>query len=288
MQNLTIPESMTALNQNKISYSEVVAVIPAAGMASRLAPLPCSKELIPIGFGAIGQENKFRPKVVSHYLLEMFKLARIKKAYIVLHSGKLDIPAYFGSGQMVDMKLAYLLVDLPIAVPYTLDQASQFVKNKLVALGFPDIVLHPKDSFVQLLTKRIQTKADLVLGLYPTDQPHKMDVVDIDENGCIRQICPKPSKLKDDKVNYAWLTAVWTPVFTQYLHEFVSEHKKGCLGDCFEVATKNKWELFVGDVFRAAIADRLNIETVLFSVLDCLYIGTPDDLAKAFGKSSLR
>jgi len=280
-------EKIKTLNQNKVSYSEVVAVIPAAGMATRLAPLPCSKELIPIGFGAIGQEKKFRPKVVSHYLLEMFKLARIKKAYIVLHSGKLDIPVYFGSGQMVDMKLAYLLVDFPIAVPYTLDQAYPFVRNKLVALGFPDIVLHPEDSFVQLLTKKMQTKADIVLGLYPTDQPHKMDVIDFDENGCIRQIRPKPSKLKDGKLNYTWLTAVWTPVFTQYLHEFVTEHKKRYLDDCLETATKNRRELFVGDVFQAAIADRFNIETVLFSDGNCLDIGTPEDLAKAVGISYL-
>jgi len=280
---------MTALNQNKAPYSEIVAVIPAAGMATRLAPLPCSKELIPIGFGAESEENRFRSKVkvVSHYLLKMLRLAGIKKAYIVLNSEKLDIPAYFGSGQMVDMKLAYLLVDLPIAVPYTLDQAYPFVKNKLVALGFPDIILHPENSFVQLLTKKMQTNADVVLGLYPTDQPLKMDVVDYDENGCIRQIRPKPSKFKDDKVNYTWLTAVWTPIFTQYLHEFVSKHKKRYFYDGFEAATKNKRELFVGDVFQAAIADRLNIETVLFSEGNCLDIGTPDDLAKAVGKSSL-
>ena len=278
---------MKTLNQNKVSYSEVFAVIPAAGMATRLTPLPCSKELIPIGFGAIGQEKKFRPKVVSHYLLEMFELARIKKAYIVLHSGKLDIPVYFGSGQMVDMNLAYLLVDFPIAVPYTLDQAYPFIKNKLVALGFPDIVLHPNNSFVQLLTKKMQTKADIMLGLYPTDQPHKKDAIALDENGCIQQIRPKPSKLEDGKLNYTWLTAVWTPVFTQYLHEFVTEHKKRYLGDCLETATKNRRELFVGDVFQAAIADRFNIETVLFSDGNCLDIGTPDDLAKAFGISYL-
>lgn len=268
-----------------MSYSEVVAVIPAAGMATRLAPLPCSKELIPIGFGIKGQESKFRPKVVSHYLLEMLKLAGIKKAYIVLHSRKLDIPAYFGSGQMVGMNLAYLLVDLPIAVPYTLDQAYPFVQNKLVALGFPDIVLGPENSFVQLLNKRFQSMPDIVLGLYPTNQPHKMDVIDLDENGRIRQICPKPSGLEDDKMNYAWLTAVWTPVFTQYLHEFVAEHKKRCLDDSFEATTKNKRELFLGDVFQSAIADRLNIETVLFPDGDCLDIGTPEDLAMAVGKS---
>jgi glucose-1-phosphate thymidylyltransferase len=284
-----VPVSMTTLNKNKISYSEVVAVIPAAGMATRLAPLPCSKELIPIGFGAAGEENKFRPKVkvVSHYLLEMLKLARIKKAYIVVNSEKLDIPAYFCSGQMVDMKLAYLLVDMPIAVPYTLDQAFPFIQNKGVALGFPDVVLRPENSFVQLLTKKIQTDADIVLGLYPTDQPQKMDVIDFDENGCIQQIFSKPSELKHGKMNYAWLTAVWTPVFTQYLHEFVSEHKKRYPDDGFKAATTNKRELFMGDVFQAAIEDRLNIETVLFSAGNCLDIGTPDDLAKVVGKSFL-
>ena len=275
------------MNQNKIPSSEVVAVIPAAGMATRLAPLPCSKELIPIGFGAIGQEDQFRPKVVSHYLLEMFKLAGINKAYIMVQPGKLDIPAYFGSGQMVNMKLAYLLVDLPIAVPYTLDQAYPFVQNKLVALGFPDVVLNPENSFVQLLNKKMQTKADIVLGLYPTEQPHKMDVVDFDENGRIRQIHPKPSKLKTGKVNYAWLTAVWTPVFTQYLHEFVSEHKQRYSRACFDSSTKNNQELFVGNVFQAAIVDRLNIETVVFTDGNCLDIGTPDDLAKAVGRISL-
>ena len=273
----------------KISQTEVVAVIPAAGTATRLAPLPCSKELIPIGLGAADEEKESRPKVkvVSHYLLEMLSLARIKNAYIVLNSGKLDVASYYGSGKTVGMKLAYLLVDLPIAVPYTLDQAYPFVQNKWVALGFPDIVLHPKDSFVQLLTQNIKTKADIVLGLYPTDQPQKMDIIDFDENGCIRQIRPKPSELNDGKVNYAWLTAVWTPIFTQFLHEFVSEHKKRYFGDCFETATKNKRELFMGDVFQAALSDRLNIETVLFTDGNCLDIGTPDDLAKAFGKCSL-
>jgi glucose-1-phosphate thymidylyltransferase len=275
------------LNHHSLSNSEVIAVIPAAGTASRLAPLPCSKELIPVGFGAKGKESKFRPKVVGHYLLEMLTSAGIKKAYIVLNSRKLDIPAYFGSGQMVDMSLAYLLVDLPIAVPYSLDQAYPFVQHKWVALGFPDMMLQPENSFVQLLNRKRRTRADIVLGLYPTDQPQKMDVVDLDENGRIRQIRPKPSDLKGGKVRYTWLTAVWTPVFTQYLHEFVSAHKKRCVSDSSGTAENQRRELFVGDVFQAAIEDKFNIETVLFSNGNCLDIGTSEDLAKAFGKSPL-
>jgi glucose-1-phosphate thymidylyltransferase len=91
MQNFTIPEITNNLNQSNVSYLEVVTIIPAAGMATSLTPLPCSKELIPIGFGAVEQEKKFRPKVISHYLFDMFKLAQIKKAYIMLNSEKLDM-----------------------------------------------------------------------------------------------------------------------------------------------------------------------------------------------------
>jgi glucose-1-phosphate thymidylyltransferase len=272
------------VNRTKISYTETVAVIPAAGTAARLAPLPFSKELIPIGVDMLGKDNRLQAKVVSHCLLGMLNQAGIKKAYIVLQSKKLDIPAYFGSGQMVDMDLAYLFVDFSIAVPYTLDRAYSFVQNKLVALGFPDIILRPENSFEKLLAKYRQTRADIVLGLYPTDQPHKMDVVDLDENGGIRRIRPKPFTINGEKVSYAWLTAIWTPVFTRYLHEFVLEHKKKYLNVGGKAAEKNKGELFVGDIFQAAIEDNLNIETVLFAEGDCLDIGTPDDLARAVEK----
>ena len=270
---------------NDYSHTEVVGLVPAGGKGERIAPLPCSKELYPIGFHNAKDDLGLRPKVISHYLLEKMRLANISKAFIILRKGKWDIPAYFGDGNILKMNLAYLMMDLPFGVPYTLDQAFPFVQDKLVAMGFPDVLLQPQNSFIQLLKKQAETNSDIILGLYPTDQPHKMDVVDFDENECIRQICPKPSKLKDDKVNYAWLTAVWTPVFTQYLHEFVSEHKKRNLGDCFEATTNSKRELFVGDVFQAAVADRLKIETVIFSDGNCLDIGTPDDLAKAVGKS---
>jgi len=188
---------------------------------------------------------------------------------------------------LVDMKLAYLFVDFSIAVPYTLDQAYPFILSKLVALGFPDIVLHPENSFEQLLSKQKQTKADLVLGLYPTDQPHKMDVVDLDDNRRIRKIRPKPFASKNEKINYAWLTAIWTPVFTQYLHEFVLRHKKQYFNVSSGTDEKNTRELFLGEVFQAAIEDKLDIDMVLFLDGNCLDIGTPEDLAKVLGKYSI-
>ena len=146
------------------SQREVIGLIPAAGKASRLPSLPCSKELYPIGYDS----RNFSPKVVSQYLLESMRIADIKKAYIILRKGKWDIPAYFGDGKMLDMHLGYLIMDLPYGVPYTLDQAYPFVKEAKVALGFPDIIFEPEDVFVRLLEKQKESNANIVLGLFHT------------------------------------------------------------------------------------------------------------------------
>ena len=82
---------------------ELIGLIPAAGQASRVAPLPCSKELFPIGFHPERREHGGRPKAVAHYLLEKMRLAGVSKVYFVLRTGKWDIPAYFGDGSEFQM-----------------------------------------------------------------------------------------------------------------------------------------------------------------------------------------
>ena len=107
-------------SQGKLPTQEVIGLIPAGGQATRIAPLTCSKELYPIGFRPIEEDLGARPKVVSHYLLEKMRFAGISKAYIVLRPGNWDIPAYFGDGSMLKMRLAYLMLGPPFGVPFTL------------------------------------------------------------------------------------------------------------------------------------------------------------------------
>src|SRR5688572_29373642 len=146
------------------SDSQVVGLVPAAGSGKRIAPLPCSKELFPIGVQLTN--GKPRAKVISHYLLEKYRMAGITTAYFVLREGKWDIPAYFGDGAMLDMHLAYLVISDSCGPPDTLNRAYPFVQNKLIAFGFPDILFTPNDVFKQLLERQMSTNADLVLGLY--------------------------------------------------------------------------------------------------------------------------
>jgi glucose-1-phosphate thymidylyltransferase len=271
---------MTDWNQNKNPHSKVVGLLPAGGKAKRIAPLPCSKELFPVGFQDLRQDLGIRPKVVSHYLLEKMRLASVSKVYIVLRKGKWDIPAYFGDGKMLDMHLAYLMMDLPFGVPYTLDKAYPFVQDSTVVFGFPDIIFQPEDAFIKLLAKQAESSAEIVLGLFPAHQPHKMDMVDLQADGRIRGIQIKPVQTN---LRYTWIIAVWTPLFTDFMHELIIATQRKNDQKLDGTSAEEHSEFFVGEVIQAAANNGLVIESVVFSDGAYLDIGTPDDLAKAVG-----
>ena len=257
---------------------EVIGLIPAGGIASRLAPIPCSKEIYPIGFGPRCKDGDPHPKVVCHYLLEKLRLAGISQAYIVLRSGKWDIPAYFGDGKILNMNLAYLMMDLPFGVPYTLDSAYPFVKDVIVAIGMPDIIFQPDDAFVRLLVRQAETKADVVLAVFPTDRPEKWDMLDLDEHGRIKQFVIKPPKTH---LRYTWVVAVWTPVFTNFMHEYLTDYQEIEVQNNAAGNLLQQKELYLGDVFQAAIHNEMQIDTVLFHQGNCLDVGTPKDMLRA-------
>ncbi|MFQ4142311.1 NDP-sugar synthase [Chlorogloeopsis sp. ULAP02] len=250
---------------------QIVALLPAGGEAKRISPLPLSKELYPVGFQTCGQKSNYRPKVVCHYLLEKMQLAGINKAYFILRPGKWDIPTYFGDGTMLSMNLGYLIMGLPYGVPFTLDQAYPFVQDAVIALGFPDILFQPEDAYVRILARLETTKANVVLGLFPTDQPQKAGMVEFDDTGKVHLIVEKPPQ---SDLRYMWGIAVWTPIFTQFLHEYLIQLKAAPNVSLLP-------EVPIGDVIQAAIKQGLRVEAEAFADGTYLDIGTPNDLIRA-------
>ena len=251
---------------------DIIGLIPAAGQATRIAPLPCSKEIYPVGLRSVA--GSVRPKVVCHDLLEHMERAGIRKVYMVLREGKWDIPAYLGDGNAFHLHLAYLMMRLPFGPPYSLDQAYPFVRHSLVALGFPDILLEPDDVFVRLRTRQAETGADLVLGLFPTDRPETCDMVATDPAGRAQQLVMKPMSTT---LQHAWLIAVWTPRFTQFLHDHVAAAVT--LAAASPVPRR---EMHVGEVIQAAIEAGLHVNTLQFPQGWYLDIGTPEGLARLY------
>jgi glucose-1-phosphate thymidylyltransferase len=247
-----------------------------------------SKELFPIGFQPFGEGAGARPKVACHYLLERMRSAGMTEAFIILRPGKWDIPAYLGDGGLLGMRLAYLTVHVPFGVPFSLDQAYPFVREATVALGFPDILFQPDDAFQRLLARQYATDADVVLGLFPTDQPEQVGVVDFDGTGRVSAVIEKSSLTH---LRYMWALAVWQPRFTEFLHRWVESKRQVLIGHAAPQALQQfppHTELPMGDVIQAGIQAGLRVEAEVFESGQYFDIGTPENLTKAihyYGKS---
>lgn len=257
---------------------EVVGLVPAAGRATRIAPLPCSKEIYPVGFRR--QENgEVRPQVASHHLFEKFCRAGATRAYVILRDGKWDIPAYLGDGRIVRMALAYLVIAESLGPPDTLDRAYPFVANNSVAFGFPDMLFGPDDVFVRLLRKLRETAADVVLGLYAAHDVTEMDMVGIDGEGRVQSLVLKP---QSSELRYTWVCAVWTPAFTQFMHLFLDEERAKTDSD--QAAYRHidaKGDLPLGAVIKAAVEQGLPVYGLAFPHDTYIDIGTPTRLLEA-------
>ncbi len=247
-----------------------IGLIPAAGKASRLSAIPCSKEIIPVGF----TENSGRHQVKSaaSCLLESLSAAEADRTYIIARKGKWDIPQYYGAGSQFGYPLAYIFTEPTPGTHHTLDLAYPFVKDSIVLLGFPDILFKPINVFSRLLKKQQQSKADVVLGLFLATNPTGADMVELNDEGRLQNIVIKPDQTD---LKYTWVIAVWSPVFSDFLNEFVNNKAK-------KYASRIGREVFIGDVIQHALEYGLNIETVLFPNGKYIDIGTISGFKKAW------
>lgn len=252
--------------------------MPAAGNASRISPLPLSKELFPVGFHRASINSRPVPKPVCLNLLENMRLAGISTAFIILRKGKWDIPAYLGCGKALNMNLGYLIMDLPYGVPFTLDQAFPFTTGATIVFGFPDILFQPEDAFSKLLDEHDENDADVVLGLFPAQDPQKMDMVALDSLGNVSSFEIKPAQTD---LRYTWIIAVWNFRFTQFMHGYVLDHLSTFESQEGGVTPSDHREIHMSEVMQAAIESGLNISKVIFDRGSCMDIGSPENLAAA-------
>jgi glucose-1-phosphate thymidylyltransferase len=262
-----------------LDVPEVVGLVPAAGLAKRLQPFPCSKEVYPVGFAIDEKTGMSRPKVAAHYLLEKFKAASITKAYLVIRDGKWDIPNYFRDGSLVDLSLAYIVISGSLGPPDTIDRAYPFLEQKRVAFGFPDILFGPDDAYRQLIETQERTGAEVVLGLHRVYDHRVWDMVDCDTDGRVRTIVMKPASTI---LTYGWCCAVWTPAFSDFLHRFLrAEDTRRNLGQLANTTNDLGGDLAMGVVLQAALREGWAVQSVSFPHDTYIDIGTPADLLKA-------
>jgi glucose-1-phosphate thymidylyltransferase len=251
---------------------EIVGLVPAAGFASRLAPLPFSKELFPVSLDKFEPVSDSPVKLVSHYLFAKLRLAEAQKVYVVIRDKKMDLPRYFLDGSCVGLNLAYIVIDETQGVPYTVDSAFPFINNAIVLFGFPDILFRPRNAFKQIVDRLMVVDADVVIGLFDLFPSQLTDRIEVGTDGDvtgfdIRTTGPDSSR--------GWAIAVWTPIFTRFLHEYLITSPR------YQNQNIPSQDIFLAHVFQAALKERININSVYFTGCNFWDIGTPQGLQKA-------
>lgn len=122
----------------------------------------------------------------------------------------------------------------------------------------------------------------MVLALFPAERPEIIDVVEIDEEGKIQAMYLKPGPTD---LHLCWLCGIWTPVFTQFMHEFIQNNGRGPHAQMTTGNDSGKDsggdDVPVGAVLQAAIQQGLNVYGVVFTDGKYLDIGTPENLMTA-------
>jgi glucose-1-phosphate thymidylyltransferase len=259
---------------------DLVGLIPAAGRATRIAPLPCSKELLPVGW-QVGADGRRRPKVVSQYLVERMRAAGASRLLFVVRDGKWDIGSYYGDGGRCGVPIGYLHVGEPWGPPFTLTQATPFIGTADVVFGFPDILVDPVDSFTPLLERMDRTGADVVLGLFDCRADEPGDVIERTAEGRITSLETKEQRpIRPDRY-VCWMFATWRPTFTRFLTDRCAELAMEARDRVAAWPQQPMPEWPVGALIAAAIGAGLHVDSHHFAGGRFLDVGTPDGLIAA-------
>lgn len=251
----------------------LVGLLPTAGSARRISPLPCSKEILPVGYASKEGATQGTVKAPIQYLLEQMQTAGGRNAFIITNPKKIDLAAFLTDGADVGIDLAYLVTRESWGVPFTLDRAFAYVKEAIVLFGFPDILIDQLDAFETLLERLHEKEEELVLGAFPANSPSHEDLVALDDRGRVRRLEIKAAK---STLTLAWMLAVWRPRFSGFIREWTDRWRQQFSGDRAQMA-----EPYLGDVINAAIGAGIRVGAVTFDQGDYLDIGTPDSLARA-------
>lgn len=255
----------------------LVGLIPAAGRASRLGAMPFSKELLPVGFEPdANAPGGVRVKPVASYLLEQFRRAGCRQAFFVVREGKWDIADYFGCGARFGLDIGYLLMNEPYGPPFSIDQATPFVTDSDILLGYPDILLDPPDAHAQVAQRLADTAADIVIAVFPAREEDGSDLVEIAPDGRVLRLVPKEEKPDWTGVGTSWLFAGWKPAFTEFLHEECAH-----LASVARSSPGRPREWPMGTIVAAAMRAGLRIDSVSFPQGRFLDVGVTARLARA-------
>ncbi len=224
-----------------MSVDTRIGLLPAAGLGSRLGPIPCSKEIMPLGFRSAARPDgtvDWQPVTAIETHLEALRLAGAERAGIIISGAKPDIMRYLGHGERYGLPLVYLFQEQMRGMPFALDLAAPWLGEATVLFAMPDTLITPPDTMARLAGAHEAAAADVTLGLFATTTPQKFGMVVFDDAGHVAAFVDKPTSTD---LTQMWGCAAWSGRFTSFMSRFLRQLPAGSA------------ECVLSDVFQAAL-----------------------------------
>lgn len=161
----------------------MLGIIPAAGIAQRMQPLGCSKELLPVGTRLVN--GVARPRAVAEYLIERMTAAGATRICCVISPNKSDLLRYFAAHECAT-RLFYAVQPEARGLCDALFRAAPFTRpGEPILIGLPDTVWFPADAYRPALDF---TAGGVNLVCFPVADPAQFDAVIADEEGRVERV----------------------------------------------------------------------------------------------------
>jgi glucose-1-phosphate thymidylyltransferase len=246
-------------------------IIPAAGAGTRLSHAGFSKELLPVRFCCVKDEVK--PVLAIEHSLFALAEANLTVGSIITSPNKLEMLRYVGDGSRYGLSVVYAVQSVPTGLPAAINGLIDWIGENSVCMVLPDTIFEPLNS-VEIVCRHLRdTESDVVLGVFPTDEPERLGPVKVATDGAVLMIQDKPAV---SCANNTWGIAAWGPRFTTLVRVI---HR--------ESLTLSSKELPLGYIFDRALNLGMKVHAVSFADGYFLDIGTPQGLMKSLLKQGL-
>jgi glucose-1-phosphate thymidylyltransferase len=242
----------------------VTGLLPAAGMGRRLGRHRFIKELFPLVEHRAGE--LLEPRPVCDFTLERMAVAGATRAVVVIAPHKVELLRML-EGETHGMALAYAVQSTPEGLPHAVRCAAPWLRDDVVVLGLPDTLVFPVDALARARARLDAEGADLVLGVFPVDEPERLGPVDVAPDGTVRRVLDKPGHRE---IANSWGVAAWSARFTEFV----------CRWDEAEAARRSS-ERALGHAFEAARVAGLRVRAETFADGRMIDIGTAAGLRHA-------
>lgn len=238
---------------------QTIGILPCAGIASRLNINQYPKELMPILYSFNTEKKECYPKTIVEQHIMSLSQSGIKKHHIIISPTKISLLNHLESlrESNKDLHFTYIFQMNPMGLASALWHIVPWVDEKNnYLLFFPDAVFTPLNSVDVLIEYAMKEKTDLLLGVFPTDNPEDLGPVDFHKDGTIRKIYEKP---ESSLIKNTWGLVILSANFFKMLETMISYNSK---------------ILSIDHYFHEAIKRDLHCKAVYFDNGEYIDIGT--------------